>query len=199
MKESSSSFPHTTLAFARSGRSFVATEVDDATLAQHARQLRDWYNAAENASMIGGATDLDDTDVRAFVRELRASGGRWFLLFVDDTLVGDMDLRCVTEHSAEFAIMIGATTQKGQGLGATFATMLHVFAFRDLGLERIYVQPKRENVRVQRLERSLGYTPDDSPEALSHADAGDDVITMSISADTFRAGHAEAWANVDVS
>ena len=163
MKESSSSFPHTTLAFARSGRSFVATEVDDATLAQHARQLRDWYNAAENASMMGGATDLDDTDVRAFVRELRASGGRWFLL------------------------------------GATFATMLHVFAFRDLGLERIYVQPKRENVRVQRLERSLGYTPDDSPEALSHADAGDDVITMSISADTFRAGHAEAWANVDVS
>lgn len=198
MKEFSFSPSPVTLSFARAARSFVATEVDDATLEQHARQLRDWYNAAENASMMGGATDLDDADVLTFVRELRASGGRWFLLSVDGAPVGDMDLRCMTERSAEFAIMIGQTSQKGQGLGATFATMLHVFAFRDLGLERIYVQPKRENVRVQHLERSLGYTADDSPEARSHADAGDDVITMSISADTFRAKHAEAWASVDV-
>jgi RimJ/RimL family protein N-acetyltransferase len=196
MKNYSSTSAGVTLTYARNGLSFVATEVDDATLQQHARRLRDWYNAAENASMMGGATDTEDTDVLDFVRDLRASGGHWFLLFVDGAPVGDMDLRSVTERSAEFAIMVGDTARKGQGLGATFATMLHVFAFRDLALERIYVQPKRENVRVQRLERSLGYEPDDSPEARSHADDGDDVVTMSIAADVFRGKHPSAWEDV---
>lgn len=181
----------------RDGRSFVAAEVEGERLAQHVRRLRDWYNATENASMMGGATDTSDADVLAFVRGLRAAGGRWFLLTVDGEPVGDMDLRSVTERTAEFAIMIGDTHRKGQGLGATFATMLHVFAFRDLALARIYVQPRRENVRVQRLERSLGYVPDDSPEARSHAD-DDDVLTMSITAADFRARHADAWSSLEV-
>jgi RimJ/RimL family protein N-acetyltransferase len=197
MNKSSSTSDRITLAFTRGGRSHLAVEIDDATLSTHARQLRDWYNAAENASMMGGSTDTEDADVLAFVRDLRASGGRWFLLFVDGDPVGDMDLRCVTERSAEFAIMIGDTQRKGQGLGATFATMLHVFAFRDLGLERIYVQPKRENVRVQRLERSLGYELDDSPEAKSHAD-DENAVTMSITAEVFRSNRPDAWTEVVV-
>lgn len=195
MNESSSVNRPVALAFERGGRSFVAVELDDEALRSHASQLRDWYNAVENASMMGGATDTEDADVLAFVRDLRAAGGRWFLLTVDGAPVGDMDLRSVTERTAEFAIMIGDTDRKGQGLGATFATMLHVFAFRDLGLARIYVQPRRENVRVQRLELSLGYMPDDSPEARSHAD-DDDVVTMSIGSEEFRARHEDAWRSV---
>ncbi|MDF2697970.1 MAG: hypothetical protein K0S65_6353, partial [Labilithrix sp.] len=51
MNKSSSSTHLITLAFARAERIFTAVELDDVALHAHARQLRDWYNATENASM----------------------------------------------------------------------------------------------------------------------------------------------------
>ncbi|MBX3191499.1 MAG: GNAT family N-acetyltransferase [Labilithrix sp.] len=181
----------------RDGRLFEAIEPDGATVTEHAPALARWYNTKENASMMGGSGDMTLDDVATFYRELADGGGHGFLCFVDGLLVGDMDLRSVRASSAEFAVMIGASTTKGRGLGRTFATMIHVFAFRDLRLARIYVQPKRENIAVQRLELRLGYTLDDSPEARSHAD-DDDVITMSITSPVFRATNPDAWFAVEL-
>lgn len=185
------------LRWARGGNIFEALEPDATLVCEHASTLARWYNARDNASMMGGSGTMTPGDVVDFYRELADGGGRGFLSFADGALVGDMDLRSMRGDTAEFAVMIGDSARKGQGLGGVLASMIHVFAFRELGLARVYVQPRKENVVVQRLERRLGYEPDGSAEARSHAD-DDDSITMSISSEAFRAKNAEAWAEVEV-
>lgn len=185
------------LRWPRDGVLFEAIEPAAELVGVHAPTLRRWYNAADNAPMMGGSGDMTDEDVVAFWRALRQGGGRGFLAFVDGALVGDMDLRNVSAGAAEFAIMIGDASQKGRGLGKVLAAMLHVFAFRELGLSRVYVQPKRENVRVQRLERALGYEPDDSPAARAYAD-DEGCLTMSLGAETFRERNVQAYREVEI-
>lgn len=180
------------------GPALLAVEPDDALVRAHAATLAGWYNARENASMMGGQTTLTADDVVDFWRELRSGGGRGFFSFADGALVGDMDLRTVdlARRTAEFAILVGARETKGRGLGGKFACMIHVFAFRELGLARTYGQPKRENERVQRLEARLGYERDDSPEAWAYADPGDDVLPASCSREAFAARCEDAWREV---
>ena len=160
---------------------------------EHADTLRDWYNLPSNAAMMGNTVEMSRDDVVEYWAGIAERTARGFLLFVEDNLAGDAELRNITSARAEFSIMIGA--DQGRGLGATFSAMLHVFAFRSLGLERVYVQPKPENIRVQRMELRLGYALDDSPEARALADEERD-ITMSISRAMFAERNAAAWNEV---
>jgi RimJ/RimL family protein N-acetyltransferase len=172
-----------------------AVEPDEALVAAHAEQLCAWYNGAINADMMGASSAMTVAEVREFWADLGASGARAFLCFVGDTLVGDMDLRGdLSAGHAEFAILIGDEGTKGRGLGLAFATMIHVFAFRDLGLGRIYVTPKAKNERVQRLNRKLGYVRDDGELARSFLEAGDvESESQSVGPEELRAAIGAAW------
>jgi RimJ/RimL family protein N-acetyltransferase len=188
------------LRWERDGLSLVAVEPDDALVATHAATLTRWYDAPENASMMGGSGAMTEADTRDYWAELREAGGRGFLYFVDDALTGDTDLRSFGHDPsvgpfAEFALMIGDTAQKGRGLGRALAEMIHVFAFRELRLARLYVQPKPENVRVRRMEASMGYERDEGPVARALAD-DEHAITQSIGPDAFRARCEAAWREV---
>lgn len=187
------------LSWVKDGVSLVAVEPDEALVASHADRLTRWYNAPENASMMGGSGSMTDDDTREYWAELRANGGRGFLFFVGGVLTGDADLRSFGEAPlgafAEFAIMIGDSAQKGRGLGRALAEMVHVFAFRELGLARVYGQPKPENVRVRRMEAGIGYERDDGPIARSIAD-DDQSLTQSIGPDAFRERCGAAWREV---
>ncbi|MBX3208127.1 MAG: GNAT family N-acetyltransferase [Labilithrix sp.] len=178
-------------------RSFAAIEPDAALVARSAEQLRDWYNAHDNASMMEGSGVMSCDDVIEFWRELRASGGRGFLGFVDGRLVGDADLRSIHDGAAEFALMIGSAAEKGRGFGRALASMIHVFAFRELALSRVFVPPRRDNHRVHALNAFLGYERDESAAARAFAD-GPDSETYSLAAETFRAKHRAAWREVEV-
>ncbi len=167
----------------------VAREPED--VEPHVSLLRAWYNA--NAAMMGNTVEMTDDDVREYWRTVGERRARGFLLFVRGELVGDVELRNIHDDYAEFSIMIGARQERG--LGGVFARIAHVVAFRELGLSRVYVQPKPENVRVQRLERRLGYELDSSPIARALAD-DEHAITMSIDRDTFRRLNAAAWDEV---
>ena len=76
------------------------------------------------------------------------------------------------------------------------AAIVHVYAFRELGLERIYVPPRRDNVRVHALNAFLGYARDDGERARAYADADSDAY--SLGAETFRARHGDAWREVAI-
>ncbi len=183
------------LSWTREGRIFRAVEPDETLVDAHAARLAGWYNLEPNASLMGNTVRMSEADVREFWADLRADGARAFLLFVDDALVGDADLRNVTSADAEFAIMIGALEQQGRGLGTALAAVVHVFAFRELALERIYVELKPENERVKRLDLRLGYAPDDSPAARALAE-DDAAVTMSIGREVFRERNRDAWRAV---
>jgi RimJ/RimL family protein N-acetyltransferase len=186
------------LAWKEQGRPFEAVEPDAPMVEEHADTLLRWYNARENASMMNGSGAMSRADVLEFWRELRSSGAHGFLSFVGGALVGDMDIRAIRGRSGEFAIMIGDDANKGRGIGKALARMIHVFAFRELGIERLFVSPRRDNVRVLALEAFLGYQRDDGPEARERADEDPSCATYSLAGDEFRRRHEDAWREVEV-
>ncbi len=183
------------LVWSRDGSVFEAVEPDVTLVERHAERLREWYNAPENASMMDGSGDMSREDVLDFWHELESSGGRGFFAFLDGELVGDADLRGLRGATAEFALMIGSAEHKGRGIGRVLAQMVHVFAFRDLALERLYVPPRRDNTRVHALNAFLGYERDDSSAARAFADSPE-CETYSLGTSTFRERHANAWREV---
>ena len=142
-----------------------------------------------------GHDPMSVVDVADYFGGMGQAGGRLFLLFCDGALAGDADFRHVEESHAEFAIMIGARSGQGKGLGTRFALMLHAFAFRELGLARVYVTILKENAASRRLFEKLGYTLDASATARGFADHEDDVA-MSIGRDEFERAQADVLSSI---
>jgi len=167
----------------------IAIEPTEAEIAGASADLAGYYNDAHNRVMMGHEDEPFTADaVATYYRELRAEGGRPFLLQRTEAgvlaLLGDGDLRNIEDGTAEVAIMIGGRAVQGRGLGTRYATMLHVFAFRVMGLERLYISVIPANAASRRLFEKLGYQIDESPEARELIDDETDV-TLSVSRDRF--------------
>jgi RimJ/RimL family protein N-acetyltransferase len=173
----------------------AAVEPTAAELARAAPVLAGHYNDDHNRRMMAHEETLDAAEVAAYYGELRAEGGRPFLLERDGALMGDADLRNLDGPSGEFAIMVGARAAQGRGLGTRYAVMLHAFAFGVLGLERLYMSVIPANAASRRLFDKLGYEVDDSAEARDYADDETDV-TMSIDRARFEARWREELAAI---
>src|SRR5438552_4659537 len=111
-------------------------------LAAAAPALAVFYDDPHNRRMLANTVTLTSEEVIASYGDLRATGGRPFLLFTGDRLVGDGDLRHLdtagdaqakgdrsTEKSGEIAVLVGDRALQGRGLGTRFAIMLHAYAF----------------------------------------------------------------------
>ena len=153
-----------------------------------AAPLSSYYNDEHNRAMLTHEDDMSDEEVVGHYTESRERGDRLFLLEQDGTLVGDADFRHFDAESAEYAIMIGARNLQGRGLGKKFTTMLHAWAFRGLGLDRVYVTILPANRASLRLFEQLGYGPDSSPRARSLIDEESDV-TLSVERPAFEKQH----------
>lgn len=164
---------------------------------RHAETLAAAYNDPNNAPLLGHTEPMTPDDVIDHYADIAADGARNFLLFSDGAFAGDGDLRHIAGGAAEFAFMIAAVAAQGKGLGTRFATMLHVFGFAGLGLERIYASIVPANVASRRVFEKLGYALDDSAEARGFADEPGDIV-MSISRGTFERLHADALAQIRV-
>jgi RimJ/RimL family protein N-acetyltransferase len=176
------------------GATLRAYEPSAAQVAVHAAALAQAYNEPYNRSMMGHA-EMSAEDVCAHFAASAAAGGRLFLLERDAALMGDADFRNLEGTDAEFAIMIGGRQAQGRGLGTRFAVMLHAWAFRALGLERIYITVLAQNVASKRMFEKLGYRIDGSPELRAHVDNESDVA-MSIARGEFERLHASALAEL---
>ena len=159
-----------------------AAEPTDAELTAAADRLAAWYDAAHNRAMMGGEITMSPAEVIAHVGEQRQQGVRYFLLYCDDELVGDADLRRIGDHapgSAEYVIMLGRRAEQGRGLGVRFSRLIHAFAWQVLQLQRVYVAILPKNLASLRMFAKLGYRPDVSPTARAFAELSDDV-TLSV-------------------
>ncbi|HVV51281.1 MAG TPA: GNAT family N-acetyltransferase [Polyangia bacterium] len=162
------------------GETLLAIEPGAGELRQVAPALAAFYNDDHNRRMMAHDDEPHTPDdVVAYYEALRAEGGRPFLLYRDGVLMGDADFRNIVGDRGEFAIMIGARSAQGRGLGTRFARMLHAFGFGTLGLGRIYVSVIPANTASRRLFERLGYRIDDSPEARALIDEPSDV-TLSL-------------------
>ena len=181
----------------RDGDHLRAREPTRAEVAKAAPRLAAFYNDPHNRAMLDHADELTAHDVVAHYRNLAAEGARAFLLELDQALVGDGDLRHFEGEQAEIAILIGERGIQGKGLGTLFGVMLHAFAFRGLGLERLYASIIPTNAPSLRLFAKLGYERDDTPAARRHIDAPDDV-TLSVTPARFESLHGPLAARVRI-
>lgn len=161
-----------------------AIEPTPSEVAVAAPQLAAFYNNPHNRAMLSHAQDLSPAEVAAHYRALAVAGARPFLLELDGRLVGDADLRHIARGHAEFAILVGDRAVQGRGLGTRFATMVHAFAFRILGLRRLHASIIPANTASLRLFATLGYRRDDTPIGRRYADEPADV-TLSLPSDAF--------------
>jgi RimJ/RimL family protein N-acetyltransferase len=179
----------------RDGDLLTAIEPTAAELRAAAAPLAAFYNDGHNSQMLAHEEALSPADVTAHYRRLRAQRGHPFLLQRNGGLAGDGDLRNVVPPTGELAILIGARSEQGRGLGTRFAIMLHAFAFRTLGLERVLISIIPANVGSRRLFEKLGYTPDDSPAARAIADEATD-LTLSLARPTFEARYVSEISEI---
>ena len=164
------------------GETLLAIEPDESELHRAAPDLAGFYSDDHNRRMMAHENEeFTAAEVVTYFEELRADGGRPFLLFLNGTLMGDADFRNIDLEDAtgEFAIMIGGRATQGRGLGTRYGRMLHAFGFETLGLERIYITVIPANSASRRLFEKLGYQIDNSPGARDFIDEESDV-TMSL-------------------
>ena len=178
----------------------TAIEPTGAEIADASADLAAYYNDAHNRQMMAHEEEpFTAAAVASYYRELSEEGGRPFLLQRAEagalTLLGDGDLRNIEDGTAEVAIMIGGRAVQGRGLGTRYATMLHVFAFAVLGLERLYISVIPANAASRRLFEKLGYEIDDSPDARDLIDDESDV-TMSVSRARFESTAAASLSRI---
>jgi len=174
----------------------VAIEPTGDELRRHAAALAEAYNDPHNAPLLGHTDRLGERDVLAHYAAL-AGTGHGFLTFRDGALVGDADLRGVADGAGELAFLVGNVAHQGQGLGTRLATMLHAFAFRQLGLARVYVSVMPDNAASRRVFEKLGYARDDGPAARAYADEPDD-LTLVVERARFEAAHANEMAEIQI-
>jgi len=178
-----------------------AIEPTRSELMQWSIALAEGYNDPINAPLMGHTSIISPREVVESYEESIANGMRAFMFFVGDAFAGDGDLRnprgLPGESSAlrmgrgmtaEFAFMIATPVAQGKGLGTRFATMLHMFGFRELGLRCIYASVVPENSGSRRVFEKLGYVVDDSPEGRAYAEEPGD-ITLSCECEGFLARH----------
>jgi RimJ/RimL family protein N-acetyltransferase len=161
----------------------------------HAQALADFYNEPSNRALLTNTHDFTADDVVDQFAEMRAQGGRTFLLKVEGEVVGDCDFRNVEGRAAEYAIMVGPRASQAKGLGTRFSVMVHALAFERLGLDHVYASVRPDNAGSLRMLEKVGYVRDASPAARRYAEEPDDVC-VGIDAATFRRAHADAIARV---
>lgn len=143
---------------------------------EHARVLADGYNEPRNAELMGHTARIEPEEVVELYADMLTGDARPFLLYRDDVLVGDGDLRGLDDGAAELTFMIAAPSLQGKGLGTRFATMIAAAGFRELGLRGIYASVVPHNAASRRAFEKIGYRIDDSERARSYADEPDDVV-----------------------
>lgn len=166
-------------------------------VAARSGQLAAGYNEPRNAKLMGHAEPISETEVVDHYEAMFQDGARMFLLYRDDLLVGDADLRGIRDGTAEFAFMIAAPSEQGKGLGTRFALMVHAFAFAQLELHHVFASIVPENAGSRRVFEKLGYIVDEGPVARGYADHPDDIV-LAIDRETFEKLHARQLGEIRI-
>jgi len=162
-----------------------------------APELAIFNNDRHNSAMLTNTQEMTASKIVESYEFLRTNNGRPFLLEQEGVLMGDADFRNISGSTAEFAILVGSRTQQSRGLGTRYAAMMHVAAFRVLGLERVYASIVPTNIASRRMVEKLGYQIDQSSFASSFAEEKDDIV-MSIDWLRFELASAELMSEVTI-
>lgn len=175
----------------------IVFEPTEAEVLVAAPVLAIFNNDRHNSAMLTNTQEMTASKIVESYEFLRTNNGRPFLLEREGVLMGDADFRNISGSTAEFAILVGSRAQQSRGLGTRYAAMMHVAAFRVLGLERVYASIVPTNVASRRMVEKLGYQIDQSSFASSFAEEKDDIV-MSIDWLRFELASEELMSEVTI-
>ena len=125
---------------------------------------REWFNDAEICEFNSHHRFPNyDEDMREYYETVIKSKKNLILGICDkasDAHIGNIALENIDtiNRSAEFAIVIGDKTFWGKGIGKEAARLIIDHGFKALGLHRIYCGTSEDNVAMQKMALSLGFT-----------------------------------------
>jgi len=94
-------------------------------------------------------------------------------------------------RSAEFSILIGEATARGQGIGLRASQLCLQHAFDDLNLHRIWLQVRSDNLPALKLYQRLGFVEEGRlRQAAFKQGQYVDLLIMGLLADEFRTTQA---------
>jgi diamine N-acetyltransferase len=110
-----------------------------------------------------------------------------------DRHIGNVQLLQIhpVHRSAEFSILIGEATARGQGMGLRASQLCLQHAFDDLNLHRIWLQVRSDNLPALKLYQRLGFVEEGRlRQAAFKQGQYVDLLIMGLLADEFRTAEA---------
>ncbi|HJZ73768.1 MAG TPA: GNAT family protein [Vicinamibacterales bacterium] len=145
-----------------------------------------WINDREEVLTNAAYRPVSETDHRAWFESIRQRSD--VVIFgirtlVTDALVGSCQLHSMhpVHRIAELQIRLGEKDARGKGWGSEAVRLLLDFAFRDLNLERVFVQVFATNVAAIRVYEKTGFSREGVLRKAAHIDGERvDVVMMGI-------------------
>lgn len=137
----------------------LAVEPTREEIRSSSEKLAAWYNEPANRRLMTSEETTLPGEIPGIYSARAGTGGRNFLIYLDNRLIGDADIRNKDSGNgkAEFAIMIGEASDRGLGLGTKAAAAVHHFAFSMLKLKMLHLTVAGFNRGAVRSYEKLGY------------------------------------------
>jgi RimJ/RimL family protein N-acetyltransferase len=125
---------------------------------------REWINDAEIAAYLDRALPVTEPEHEDFFEKsvIGNSGAVWFAIEAGEPkhYVGNIWLWAIhhRHRTAELRIIIGDRSVWGSGVGSTAIGLITAYAFRTLGLEKIYAYTMNRNPRAARSFEKAGWS-----------------------------------------
>lgn len=155
-----------------------------------------WRNADEVRRNLFTQSLLTEEQHLRYFRSVVASGRcRQYVIVLQDTPpadVGTVFLKNldVERKQAEFGIFIGEPAGRGKKLSFLATEAVLRIAFRELGLERVYLSVVGDNIPALRTYLRVGFHEFDREEnAFPRADGFTDIIHMDITKEQWEGAH----------
>ena len=127
-------------------------------------RVNQWRNDAALTASLGSnflliAPEVDEDWYRAYLKARDKAVRAAILVGPELEHVGNVNLTSIhsINRSAEFSILIGPPSRRGQGIGRSATTQMLAHGFRDLNLHRIYLTVLTTNVAAIAVYRSVGF------------------------------------------
>lgn len=126
-------------------------------------QYREWVNQEEHARLLGRSLPVTEPEHEAWYNSLVKSSST--VVFAVKTLDNQQYLGNVWLHgihwvnrNAELRILLGEPSSRGLGHGTRACRLLVDFAFRKLGLHKVYLYVSDLNPRAEKAFSNAGFT-----------------------------------------
>ncbi len=123
-----------------------------------AKQLLTWWNDGKVMEHAGFPYGLKTTKDKVLENIKNQNEKRKLLVIeFDNTLIGEMNYRLISEDVSEIGIKICDFSKQNQGIGSECICLLVDYLFENKNLKKIILDTNLKNKRAQRVYEKLGF------------------------------------------